>query len=155
MLGALSALVFHLLASISPEASASIVAMVKGHPGMGDELVAICRRESRCSAVKVHERDAKFSDRVYRKASAVGWLDPRCQADRPGQWSTRGAFGLMAAYNLRWLPGRCLPPEVLDVPLVSAWAASEKLEAYCGRRRRREVVHPSLASWAPPRPCRW
>jgi hypothetical protein len=96
-------------------------------------LVQIVRRESAGQRVGVHERDAKWSEHVCRRARQVGWLgDVDCGT---GGWSTRGTAGLMAAYNLRWL-GLSRWPWVLDVPAVSAVAAARKWKTVCAQARR-------------------
>jgi hypothetical protein len=122
-------------------------------------LVRIVLRESQGVRVGIHERDAWASDIVYRKAVRAGWLDPqscpfhreeptgagregpsglaaKAGVPRIGRWSTRGAAGLMAAYNLRWLgPVACAPPWVLDVPIVSAVASARRYRALCPSER--------------------
>ena len=80
-------------------------------------------------AIGVHERDRWASRIAYAKAVKAGWLDPSC-TDPNDEWSTRGAFGLLAAYNARRLP-RCSPPWVFDVPLVSAYVAAQRYQARC------------------------
>ena len=60
----------------------------------------------------------------------VGWLDSWCPwhvgPDDPERFSVRGSFGLSAAYSLRFL-GPCLPPELLDIPVISAFAAARRM----------------------------
>jgi hypothetical protein len=71
---------------------------------------------------------------MYRNAMRVGWLDPTCTFHRgdPSRFSTRGVHGLSAAYSLHFVGG-CVPPEVLDVPLVSAIAAARRAREQCTR----------------------
>lgn len=94
------------------------------------ELTRICWRESRCTAIGVHAVDSRYDGTVWAKAVGVGWLDSACQGD--GQnWSTRGPWGLMAAFHIRRVGIPCLPAAVLDVPLVSALVAADKLRRIC------------------------
>jgi hypothetical protein len=119
--------------TLPPVPAARLAARIFGAPA--PELVHITRRESSGRWIGVHPRDASLSALVWRKAVAARWLDPnRCEHHRyaAGQWHTRGAFGLSAAYNLRYLPG-CWPPEVLDVPIVSAIVATRKWKRVCER----------------------
>lgn len=105
------------------------------------ELVYITRRESSARWIGVHPRDASMSLVAWRNAVRVGWLRPaECAAHRyrDGQWHTRGAFGLSAAYNLRYL-GTCAPPEALDVPLLAAIAAARKWRRICERPGKRNA----------------
>lgn len=90
-------------------------------------LVKICRRESRCRWVGVHELDSWVGPVAYRRARERGWLPQWCPLHKdvdPRRYTTRGSWGQVAAYTLRdW----CLPPEVLDIPLVGAFFAAERL----------------------------
>jgi hypothetical protein len=106
-------------------------------------LLAITQREASGLAIRRHKVDAVprgwtgdgsritrwIGGEAWAKAVAVGDIDPeRCRwHDRgdPRDWSTRGAFGHVAAYALKYLP--CSPPWVLDVPIVSAWVAVQRL----------------------------
>ena len=103
------------------------------------ELAHVCERESRCLPVGIHARDAHHGRVAYRKAVARGWLDPEgCiwHHGSPERFSTRGQAGMIAAYTLRHLPG-CLPPEVLDLPIVSAIAAHRRAASEaCDRHSR-------------------
>lgn len=92
-------------------------------------LVRITMRETQGRRIGVHDRDRWASRRVCSKAKAVGQISPRSDCAISG-WSTRGAFGLMAAYNLKWL-GVDRWPWVLDVPAVSAIAAARRYRALC------------------------
>ena len=95
-------------------------------------LIKTCMRESRCRPVARHKIDEHLSKVVWKNAVKRGYLDPQCQPYHGG-WSTRGSFGLMAAYHLKYLPfsGKCLPAEVFDIPLVSAYASMRKIENIC------------------------
>lgn len=118
-----------LLQPVSPYQAARAAEARHGIPR--GTLVAIVARESRGYPVAIHDRDA------WRRAVAVGWLDPeRCEhhRDRPGHWSTRGPAGLMAAYHVRYLDRPCAPPEVLDDPRVAAEVAARKWLAVCRGR---------------------
>lgn len=95
----------------------------------GDRLRAICLRESRCQPVGVHEGDAWLGARAWQRASSRGalpqwcpWYRDRGEARR---WATRGSWGLVAAYSIHELG--CWPPELLDVPIVGAFAAAVRL----------------------------
>lgn len=96
-------------------------------------LVAIVRRESQGQRIGVHAIDAWASRRSCEKAVRVGWLAPSSECSAGG-WSTRGAFGLLAAYQLRWL-GLDRWPWVLDIPAVSAVAAARRYRALCPSER--------------------
>ena len=104
-------------------------------PGLVDELVGICRRESRCRRkVSEHARDSHHGRKVYARAVERGWLRPFCQAPGEG-WSTRGSHGLMAGYHVRLLGVPCLPASAMDVPLLSAIAAARKAQRLCRTRQ--------------------
>jgi hypothetical protein len=133
------------IALLEPVGSSMMGAAMLGEPELGIELVSICRRESRCRPIGAHAVDAWAGPLMHRKAMKVGWLDESCpfHHGRAERFSTRGIYGLSAAYTLRFLGG-CLPPEVLDVPLVSAFAATLRSKHMCkkhgactreGRRR--------------------
>jgi hypothetical protein len=116
-------------------ASASVVAgNLVGDAHLATELVAICDRESNCEPVGLHERDQWAGSIMYRKALRVGWLDLRCpfHLGDSTRFSVRGPHGMSAAYTLRFL-GACLPPEILDVPIVSALAAALRAQYQCER----------------------
>lgn len=147
----LEIILWALSALYTPTEAAHVAAVAVGAPEMERELLRICRRESRClGRVKVHEIDAWASHRVYKKAAKRGWVDPKCQAYVPKGWSTRGAFGLMAAYNLHKLGIPCLPPEAMDVPIVSALIAAKKLEVECSKRPEKRA--PPTMRWGS---CKW
>lgn len=120
------------MAFTDPVGSSLLGAALVGAPELGPELVHICRRESHCRPVRAHEIDAWAGPLMKRKALKVGWLDESCvfHHGTPERFSTRGIYGLSAAYSLRFLDA-CLPPEVLDVPLVSAIAAARRAQHQC------------------------
>lgn len=122
------------IALLDPVAASWLGAALTGHPDLGPELVAICRRESHCRLVGAHAVDAWAGGLMRRKALRAGWLDEGCgfHRGRPERFSTRGVHGLSAAYSLRFVGG-CLPPEVLDLPLVSAVAAARRADHQCER----------------------
>jgi hypothetical protein len=121
-----------LLVIVDPVTSSALAAAFVGEPGLASELVHICRRESHCRLVGAHAQDAWAGRLMQRKALRVGWLDPTCRHHRgaPERYSTRGAHGLSAAYSLRYVGG-CLPPEVLDIPMVSAIVAARRAKGQC------------------------
>lgn len=125
---------------LPPVPSARLAAQAYDVPSSA--LVAITRREANGQRVGIHQIDARWSRHVCRRARAVGWIasGSDCSA---GGWSTRGAFGLMAGYHLRFV-GLDRWPWVLDVPLVSAIAAAKKYRTACVPTRRRR--------WCPRRP---
>jgi len=122
--------------SIEPRPAAEIVAAMFGQPEVANELQVICHRESRCKSIGIHERDRWAGKTMHRNAMRVGWLQSWCpwhqKPKDPDRFSVRGSFGLSAAYSLRFL-APCLPPEVLDIPLVSAYAAAKRAIAQCER----------------------
>lgn len=95
------------------------------------DLVAVTLRESQGQRIGIHSLDRWASPRACKKARNRELLaqDVVC-VGHLGGWSTRGAFGLMAAYNLHWL-GLDRWPWVLDVPFVSAAAAARRYAALC------------------------
>ena len=115
-----------------PAGSSLLAAILVGEPALAQELVAICRRESHCSVIGAHRNDAWAGPVMRRKALRVGWLDAECShhGGDPRRFSTRGPHGLSAAYSLRFL-GQCVPPEALDVPILSAIAAARRLQYQC------------------------
>lgn len=123
-----------LLVVLDPVTSSAVAAVVVGDPALAPELVGICRRESHCRWVGAHVHDAWAGPTMYRNAVRVGWLDPSCRFHRGDRtrFSTRGVHGLSAAYSLKFVGG-CVPPEVLDVPLVSAIAAARRAREQCTR----------------------
>lgn len=118
----------------------------------GAELASIARRESRGRWIGIHEGDRWLSSAAHRRALSRGWLRPWCPFHRsPEGMGTRGAHGLVAAYSLRWL-GPCVPPEALDVPLLSAIAAARRAAHQCRRyqacdREARRLVWRGLSHW--------
>lgn len=96
-------------------------------------LVDVCRRESRCSWIGVHDRDAHLSRRSWLGHVRLGQLDPQCQPYRPRWWATVGTHGLNAAAHHPYLP-RCYPPQVLAIPIVSAFVSAAKWHRRCRDR---------------------
>lgn len=143
-MSALLLLVLRLL-SLSPREATLAGASIAGWPEFAPELLSICKRESPghdCTrTVGIHGNDApRAVERFYRKAVTRGWLDPvGCPEHRAEtfaemqRFSVRGVHGLAAAYSLRFLEGECLAPEVLDIPLVSAVAATRRAREMCER----------------------
>jgi hypothetical protein len=140
------------LALFHPVIASLLGATLAGQPDFGPELVDICERESHCRLVGAHPGDRHAGSSMYRNAMRVGWLDSHCIFHRgdPQRFSTRGVHGMSAAYTLRWLG--CAPPEILDIPLVSAFAASLRAEHQCRKHgactriaRHRQWVGP--AKW--------
>lgn len=123
------------LVRLEPGTAAVIAAVLHGRPDLADDLRRVCERESRCQPIGVHEIDAHLSRGGWRGQVALGHLTAACQPasageTRPGArdgWATRGAWGLSAASHWEYLPD-CYPPQILDVPIVSAWIAVQKLE---------------------------
>ena len=102
-----------------------------------------CIIESACYAsihVGIHEGDVAAGPVAFERALRSGRLDGDCSHVRAardlGQWSVRGAHGLLAAYQLARL-GPCVAPQALDVPLLSALAAARKARWHCQRLRAR------------------
>ena len=107
-----------------------------------------CWRESKCTRISTHAIDAWAGRRAYSAAVRRGLLDPdNCpfHRDRDAGWSTRGAHGLMAAYNLRFLPVSCLPAWTLDIPFASALAAGNKARWLCEQKG--ACTFPRIRSW--------
>jgi hypothetical protein len=122
-----------------------------------EALLSIAWRESRRNAIGRHKVDAvprgwtgnglraarRVGRRAWVRAVQRGLLDPTCQPlGEPSNWSTRGAWGHVAAYAVPYLPA-CWPPWSLDVPVVSAWVAVKRL-----RVARRPWAPRALRRWA-------
>jgi hypothetical protein len=117
---------------LDPKPAARMVA-----PG----LESVCSRESRCQRVGVHEADRWMERIVHQRALERGLLQSWCPWHRsPEGMATRGAWGTVAAYTLHHL-GPCLPPSVLDVPILGALAARRRAESEACSR------HPRCVSW--------
>lgn len=118
---------------LSPAQQTRLGAMLAGRGDLARELVSVCKRESSCRWVRVHRGDVWAGALAKAKALRVGWLSPWC----PWTWlpareyAVRGSHGLMAAYSMRFLG--CLPPHVLDIPLVSAFVAAKRATNQCER----------------------
>ncbi len=100
-----------------------------GRPDIADDLIAICQRESLCTAIGAHPGDAHLGG--WSGQEALGHLDESCQPDAPGEWATRGPWGLSAASHWAYLP-KCYSPQYLDIVPVSALVAAEKYVCQCG-----------------------
>lgn len=122
-----------LTAVLDPRLAIPLGAALAGHPEWAPELERICARESNLQPIGIHPEDAGRSLAVWREAVRVGWVDPACQPHRHHAWSTRGIAGTMAALTVHHV-GTCLPPWVLDVPLVAAFAATRRAhDRRCGQ----------------------
>jgi hypothetical protein len=120
----------------NPKVAAVVAAFLLGRIDIAPELIKICKRESRCNSISIHERDAWLSRASWRGQVKLGHLDAQCQPYRPG-WATRGPWGLSAASHWQYLPA-CYQPEWLDLTLVSALVAARKWLRRCdGQRTRR------------------
>jgi hypothetical protein len=140
---------------LGPREAAHVVA----NPEDAQVLRAITYRESRGRWLSRHKADQRprgwqgdgdraarrVGSRAWARAVQAGLLDPgTCPFHERGDardWSTRGSWGHVAAYAMPYLP--CLPPAVLDLPIVSAWVAAKRL-----RRARRPGAPPALRRWA-------
>lgn len=128
------------LLELGPVEASLVGARLAGVPGLASELLDICATESQCTAVGIHRgRLRRVSGRdFYRRARAAGLLDA-CPAHDLGdgeRWGIRGAHGLAAAYSVHLL-GECVPPEALDVPLLSAIVTARRLGVLASKYRRR------------------
>lgn len=109
------------------------------NPSLRRELRRICQRESACNfarRVGVQEIDAWAGRVRWTRAAHRGLLDPtRCVVHglgEPERWSTRGAFGIAAAYAVRYI-GNCIAPEALDDPWIAAVAAVSHARKLCAK----------------------
>ncbi len=146
---------------------ASVAAAHVSPPWPGDDgpivgaafLLRVAALESTSRPVGVHRGDARLGRVMYERATRTGWLRPRAcpghrlAADRerrPGRgWGPRGAWGVSAAYGLRWagLAGCLLGPAILDVPAVGALVAAGHA-GHCARVRRTRDPEEIRACWA-------
>lgn len=128
------------LLELGPVEASIVGAKIAGVPGLASELLDICEVESECRPIGIH-RDGppRISGlRFYRLARAKQLLDD-CPAHALGdadRWGIRGAHGLAAAYSVYWL-GECVPPEAIDVPLLSAIVTARRLGVLASRYRKR------------------
>lgn len=84
-------------------------AWLAGAPELGPALERVCVREApRCQLRSVHEGDR--------------WME---RTLGPGM-GTRGSWGTVAAYTVRWLPFGWRSPWLLDVPILGAYAAARR-----------------------------
>lgn len=141
------------LLSLPKEPASRLAVMLVNTPMSAAELVSIARRESRGVSYKgVHDGDAWAEKRVWKRAHARGKLSAWCPFHwSPEGMSTRGVHGMMAGYSLHYL-GACLPPQVLDVPLLSGIAAARRARRTCERygactRKARRLVWRGLVHW--------
>ncbi len=124
------ALVFTAALAVPPFPAAKFAAAAFDVPTR--DLVRIAMRESQGRRIGVHFPDRWASKTVCIQARNRDLVPHDACRDHLGGWSTRGAFGLMAAYNLKWV-GLDRWPWVLDIPLVSAIAAARRYRALCPR----------------------
>lgn len=138
MLNALLVLLFLGPSALDPLEAIEFAARAHGRPDIVPALEAVCRRESRCKRIGVHEIDARPDASSYAGQVRLGHLDEQCQPRGDWRrWGTRGIFGLNAADHWEYLPP-CYEPEVLDLPVVSAMIAARKYLRRCdGKRTRR------------------
>lgn len=108
-------------------------------PELRAELKRVCRRESACNwigTVTWHEGDAAGGRKRWRAAVARGLLKPdACPEHELGEaarWTSYGAFGVAAAWTVRYL-GECVGPSALDDPRRAARAAVLWIESLCRR----------------------
>ena len=135
-------LICELFGSPSVESSIEIASKLVDRPDIAENLHKICRRESRCKEISVHEIDSHLSRKSWGGQVQLKHIDKECQPDGKGKrWATRGAFGLNASAHWKYLP-KCYKPEVFDYPLVSAFIAAQKFLKRCDKKRRSE-----RASW--------
>jgi len=127
---------------LPPEQASRSCPALAGAPAFGPRLVKICRRESRCSLIGVHDGDRPSAPRFYHKAVVDfrAYLVPDvCAVHRATtkaeveEFGPRGPHGLAAAYSLRFL-GVCVPPQALDNACLSALAATRRAQRWCSRR---------------------
>lgn len=123
---------------ISPKVAIYLAALFIGRPDIIDDLLSICHRESRCTAVKTHAIDAHISDREWYGQVSWGHLDPECQKkDEEGGWATHGSLGLSSGAHWSYLPP-CYNPRVLNKTWVSALLGARKYVRNCwmvGKKR--------------------
>jgi len=127
------------LLALGPVEASLAGARIAGVPGLASELLDLCSTESQCTAIGIHRGGRRVSGReFYRRARAAQLLDD-CPAHDLGdgdRWGIRGAHGLAAAYSVHLL-GECVPPEALDVPLLSAIVTARRLGVLAGKYKRR------------------
>lgn len=120
-------------AVFDPRLASHVAAALVGEPEIGGALERVCDRESDCTVVGVHRIDARWSSWAWQTAIGSGRIDPTCQPYHAG-WSTRGAWGTMAAFTVAHTGIPCAPAWVLDIPLVGAIAAARRaLHPDCDR----------------------
>lgn len=135
------------LVLLSPVPASYVGAALAGHPELGHTLAAIAQRESSGAWVSIHPGDRWAARIAWRRALSRGWLSASCVwHSSPGGLSTRGAHGMIAAYSLHVLGPPCLPPVLLDIPIVSAFAATRRATSKACERAAR------CRSWRSPDP---
>lgn len=129
---------FLLLVSLDPDSAVEwAVRFELGHdsPRLVRQLQRIAHRESRSKRIGLHPNDKWAGPIMWRRAVRASLLAPETcpfhradtQAEKE-EWAPRGAWGLSAAYNSKYLPG-CYPAALFDIPAVSALVALRKLRA--------------------------
>lgn len=122
---------------LSPAAAAMWAAAATGQaPAVGERLVGVCHRESRCRPTGVHTIDAYLSRPSWAGQVRLKHLDPECQPYRDPEWGTRGSWGLNASDHWPYLPA-CYEPWILDLTAVSSLVAARKWQRKCTGKTRR------------------
>ena len=149
----MTVLILLLLSHLGAREASYAGARIAGSPTLGKEISAIAWRESRHTRVGIHKGDSWASGTAYKRALAKGYISPLCPVwGPPKEYGVRGAHGLMSAYHLRYLPIPCLPPQVFDIPVVSAYAAAKKAQDICKRygactKQERHLIWRSVKAW--------
>jgi len=136
---------------ISPKIAALIASLVIGRPDLADDLVSICRRESRCTIIEAHKIDAHISNEEWYGQTKLGTkyrkrgiedmhLDKRCQKRKaPGGWATHGPWGLNVGTHWEYVPA-CYQPSDFDNTIVSALVAARKYERECWETNTKHTI---------------
>lgn|GEM_PF-6371046 len=117
-------------ATASPEAAIALVTWAAGRADLAAELVRICRAESAgCRAIGVHGTRHNPPGRAFYVAGVAYGLV------RPAECPDSAGYRAVALHP-------CAPPQVLDVPIVSAAIALAHLvelerRGFCDPARRR------------------
>lgn len=129
--------------SAGPDEANDLAARLVGRPDLAPELVRRCASESRCCAADPARRPppdkcARYGLHGTRHnppgsayyAAAARQLSPStCPEHQRGQverWGVRGIHGNAGTIGALVL-GVCVPPEALDVPILSALATARRL----------------------------
>lgn len=136
----------HLLIALLTMPPLPAAELVARNPREARTLRRIAKRESYLTPISIHAGDSHLGRSAWEKAVKAGILWPTtCPFHRQGsdarEWATRGSWGHMAAYAMQYLP--CLPPWVLDIPIISAWVAQKRLD-----RARQRGAPQALRAWA-------